>query len=56
MFTMVVDMFVYVVAALVATGISGVIVMINIWGALVPLSISPPISFSWGILEVLGLH
>ena len=53
--TLVVDMFVYVVAALVATGISGVIVMIYISVAVVSSSISPPISVTGGIFEVIGI-
>ena len=53
--TLVVDMFVNIVAALVATGISGVIVMIDTPVALVPSSISPPILFIGGTLEPLGI-
>ena len=47
---MVVDTFVDVVAALIATGISGVIVIIITSMAVVPLSISPPISVTGGTL------
>ena len=53
--TLVVDMFVDVVAALVATGLAGVIVMIDTSVAVVPSSISPPISVTGGTLESLGL-
>ena len=53
--TLVVDMFVYIVADLVATGIYGVIVMIYISVAVVSSSISPPISVTGGIFEVIGI-
>ena len=55
MVTLVVDMSVYVVAALIAIGIYGVILMIDISVDIVPSSISPQISVIGGILKALGL-
>ena len=54
--TMVSDLFVGVVAALVATELDGVIVILDTSVAVVPSFVSPQISVIVGTLEALGLH
>ena len=53
--TLVVDMFVGAIAALVATGLDDAVVMIDTSVDVVPSSISPPISVTGGTKEALGL-
>ena len=55
MIDLVVDLFVDVAVALVATGLAGVIVMIDTSVAVVSSPISPPISLTGGTSEALGL-
>ena len=52
---MVVDMFAGVVAALVTTGLTVVVVMIDTSVAVVPSSTHPPIPVIVGTLEAVGL-
>ena len=55
MVTLVFDLFVDVVAALVAAGLTGVIVTTDTSVDVVSSSISPPISVTVGALEVVGV-
>ena len=55
-FNLIVDLYSDVVDYLFSAGIVGVIVMVDISVAIVPSSISPPISVTGGTSEALVLH